>query len=626
MEMHQEELSSASLKTSLRKLEHSHAKDLVRQLKASGWFDSNGNPPDTKEFSLIGLLMKRRSGFGRHIGQRWVNRCFALKDGRLVYFESDTLASVDWSNPRGVLDLTDPGVTYIVNRSFENAPSSHTLQINVASVKYPMRWKLCAFTAKELESWIQEIGKYCQLHEGGRTNGSIPDDYEINPAEFSLDSPKEPPSSPHNPSEKPSDDTAVRSELSDGEISASQISTIKEGVPTDQNTEGKKVGQRKRFKKTPQPNGMLGTSPSMEIILVLSFVNGIMFLIYTLEGWMLWGLIFSLNALTFQVLLNSRKVDQWAENDLCSRASIDFVGSSGVCGSTVAISDAVNESLDLPYAGESMLQAKDLTDEQRCSEEPIQTMQHSWANGFGPHFSIRSKGYSKHKKKTASGKSLYNCVAMDFFKVEARVNHIAADYKMPSSSFDFNHEHVPQFFVINVQMPGEAPSMMNAVTDGPGYQVVLYFEIDSSTAEDLKQQQPDQMNEGTRLLLEYCRKAEVDPKFRGRFKVIGLLRNPNELNLPNFITKHNGKPVLINKSGRLFRGPKYLEMDINVHNFSFIAKKGLYYMQDKFPNAYLNVGFVIEGRNDIELPERMLGCCQVNQPDISKATNLDIFA
>mmetsp|Transcript_46978 Transcript_46978/g.80882 ORF Transcript_46978/g.80882 Transcript_46978/m.80882 type:complete len:196 (+) Transcript_46978:187-774(+) len=194
---------------------------------------------------------------------------------------------------------------------------------------------------------------------------------------------------------------------------------------------------------------------------------------------------------------------------------------------------------------------------------------------------------------------------------------------MPKASVEFSHSHIPQFIVVNVQLPSTAPSMMSSETDGPGYQVVHYFEIAPETVEELKH--PDTASEGTRLLEEYCMKAEHDDKFRGRFKVIGILRNPKDLNLPSFITNYNGKPVLINKSGRLFRGPNYLEMDVNVHNFSYLAKKGLFYMQSKFIQAYLNVGFVIEGRGNDQQPEKMIGCAQFNCPDMTKALKLDVF-
>lgn len=112
------------------------------------------------------------------------------------------------------------------------------------------------------------------------------------------------------------------------------------------------------------------------------------------------------------------------------------------------------------------------------------------------------------------------------------------------------------------------------------------------------------------------RRAPTDPECRGRFKVIASCRNLEELALPAFISNYStwffcccgggggrrllfvcghlsclypiaastipppppysptdGKPVLITQSGRLHQGPNYLEMDIRVHRFSYLAKK-----------------------------------------------------
>jgi hypothetical protein len=61
------------------------------------------------------------------------------------------------------------------------------------------------------------------------------------------------------------------------------------------------------------------------------------------------------------------------------------------------------------------------------------------------------------------------------------------------------------------------------------------------------------------------RRAPSEPEFRGRFKVIGIVKNLEALDLPGFISTYNGKPVLITRSGTLHVGDGYAEMDIRVH-------------------------------------------------------------
>ena len=43
------------------------------------------------------------------------------------------------------------------------------------------------------------------------------------------------------------------------------------------------------------------------------------------------------------------------------------------------------------------------------------------------------------------------------------------------------------------------------------------------------------------------------------------VKNMEALDLPGFIQNYNGKPVLITRSGSLFKGDGYMEMDIRVH-------------------------------------------------------------
>ena len=85
--------------------------------------------------------------------------------------------------------------------------------------------------------------------------------------------------------------------------------------------------------------------------------------------------------------------------------------------------------------------------------------------------------------------------------------------------------------------------------------------------------------------------------------------------LPHPIPGYNGKPVLINKSGSFFRRDGYIEHTVNVHLFSYIARKALHTLQPKFSRMVLNIGFVIEGRDDDELPECMLGVAKVIHMD-----------
>ena len=57
---------------------------------------------------------------------------------------------------------------------------------------------------------------------------------------------------------------------------------------------------------------------------------------------------------------------------------------------------------------------------------------------------------------------------------------------------------------------------------------------------------------------------------------------------------------------------RYVGFSVNLHQFPYVAKNALHMLQsDCFPRMLTNVGLVIEGREEAELPEAMLGCVRL---------------
>lgn len=92
-----------------------------------------------------------------------------------------------------------------------------------------------------------------------------------------------------------------------------------------------------------------------------------------------------------------------------------------------------------------------------------------------------------------------------------------------------------------------------------------------------------------------------------------------QLGFSSLIVSYNAKPILIRRTGSLFRGPNYMEFDIHVHKFQNMAKQGIHQISSLCGNMYMQVGFVIEGKDDKELPEAVFGCVAVNKPQESQA-------
>jgi hypothetical protein len=89
--------------------------------------------------------------------------------------------------------------------------------------------------------------------------------------------------------------------------------------------------------------------------------------------------------------------------------------------------------------------------------------------------------------------------------------------------------------------------------------------------------------------------------------------------MPSSITSFNAKPVLIRRTGTIFRGSNYMEIDIHVHKFANLAKQSIYLISSRCGLMLMQIGFVIEGRDDSELPETLFACCAVNKPQEDNA-------
>lgn len=127
---------------------------------------------------------------------------------------------------------------------------------------------------------------------------------------------------------------------------------------------------------------------------------------------------------------------------------------------------------------------------------------------------------------------------------------------------------------------------------------------------------------------------------RTRFKAIAVVNNQEVINMARLIAPFNGKPVLITESGTLMRGTRrpgaesegapgsvpevesdsggsnggsgssssssfgadeFLELDVHVRRWNFMARKGLSKLTPKFGLINVSVAFLVEGREDGEV-------------------------
>ncbi|KAL3817658.1 hypothetical protein ACHAXA_002003 [Cyclostephanos tholiformis] len=259
----------------------------------------------------------------------------------------------------------------------------------------------------------------------------------------------------------------------------------------------------------------------------------------------------------------------------------------------------------------------------------------SWTPVDGTEFKVRcGPNYSKFGRKENSETSLYEVYCVRYFRSDRRTGSAAGIMPLPSSSGDdvggvgyapavgtggdhrpeLDGTDAPDVLVVHFALPYESPNVFRQCDDGPGGECVYYLRPSRRFLDEMSGKSSDSTSStpspAARLFADWCSRCVVDPRMRGRFKCMALVRDIEKHNF-GLLKTYNGKPVLITDSGTVVSGRhgdvRYLELTVNVHSWAFMAKKGFVSLMPKFPSMQMEVGFTIEAHTDEEMPECMLG-------------------
>lgn len=259
---------------------------------------------------------------------------------------------------------------------------------------------------------------------------------------------------------------------------------------------------------------------------------------------------------------------------------------------------------------------------------PESSVKEAWDTCDGGTFNVRSKDYVQTKRKICSGRPLYDLTAVDVFSFVSKEYHIARRIRLPH--VPMREDGLPQFLIVNIQLPTYPASMFSRSGDGPGHSIVYCFQLPPDFNPS-KHENPAAIGLLQRFIQDGV-EADGSPT-RSRLKLIPRVVNAEEwakagpLNMAELklLKTYNGTPVLQHPLTAFFEGPNYLEVDLDIHNYNFLFRRASLGYYGRLDSLVWENAFVLQGNCVDELPEQLLGCVRMFRVDFTRPRPLAAF-
>ncbi|KAL6757332.1 hypothetical protein V8C86DRAFT_2626768 [Haematococcus lacustris] len=277
-----------------------------------------------------------------------------------------------------------------------------------------------------------------------------------------------------------------------------------------------------------------------------------------------------------------------------------------------------------PDAGCSM-QRRDLS-------KSVLDVWESWEDAGNCRFNLRSQDYMKSKVKVASSDAMYRLVCADIFACSTKQDHIAKLVNLPASQNPVMAGDValPPLLIFNLQLPLYQATLFGPL-DGEGVSIVLCFALPPGF--DPAKFQNQKALALMKRFVQNGREEDGHPT-RDRLKLIPRVVNIEEwvrkgpLSPPEhkLLVTYNEKPILSRPQHAFYTGRRYLEVDLDLHKYTYLARRAITSYLHRLPYVIWEIAFVIQGNGPDELPEHLLAASRIYRFDFSNAKNLSHFA